>query len=86
MLIISQTDAQGCLPLPPCLTTPLEDMRASFFLLLGNGVGVDVLEDVDAVGSSARGFSIFWKKLKRVFCTALFFFSAGIVLWAGGVR
>ena len=43
-----------------------------FTLLLSDGVGVDVDEDVDAGGSSARDLSTFWKKLKRVFCTAFF--------------
>ena len=46
----------------------------SFSLILGDGVGVDVFEDVDVVGSSARGLGTFCKKLKTVFCTAFFFF------------
>ena len=32
-------------------------------LLLGDGVGVEVVEDVNAAGSSAQVLSPFWKKL-----------------------
>ena len=37
VLIISQMQAQGCMPFPPCLTTPQEGMLASslhFFLVM----------------------------------------------------